>query len=125
MAKSPYVYEFDLDGFFDNVSHKGIEHKLLEFGVPRERVDLIIRLCRNVPKMGSHNDDLLDEPDRYVELLPDGSPNPAYVPGLGPSTRYKYKGVPQGAAFSCGVSILCNLEQSKFRTFVTPTGEKG
>lgn len=125
MAKAPYVYEFDLDGFFDNVSHAGIENKLLEFGVPRERVDLVLRLCRNVPKMGKHSDDLLDEPDRCVELLADGSPNPAFVPGLGPSSRYKLKGVPQGAAFSCGVSILCNLESSKYREFVSPSGEKG
>lgn len=125
MSRAPYVYEFDLDGFFDNVSHAGIEKKLMGFGVPRERVDLILRLCRNVPKMGKHSDDLLDEPDRSVELLPDGSPNPAYVPGLGSSTRYKLKGVPQGAAFSCGVSILCNLETSRYREFVTPTGEKG
>jgi hypothetical protein len=103
------IYEFDLKGFFDNVTHDGIEAKLKEYGVPEAWVTLIIKLCKNVPKLkDTEEEDLLDEPDRNIKYLPDGTPNPGFRRSGKPPEDYKTRGVPQGAAFSCGLSILCN-----------------
>lgn len=113
MESWPNVYEFDLTGFFDNVRHSAIEEVLCELGVPTPNVAEFMNLCRSIPELCE--EDLKEEIDRSYKFLSDGRLNPHHDP-----TRYlgDYKniGVPQGAAISCGLSILVNLYQTKLRT---------
>ena len=124
LEKSPYVTDFDLKGFFDGVSHSCVRRKLLEYGVPSSQVEFVMHLCRNVPSMGAPSGDLLEEPDRLVRLLADGSPNPGFVDGPG-AVDHKVRGVPQGMPFSCGLSILCNIDKFVYHEFVAPDGSPG
>lgn len=106
------VFEFDLTGFFDNVSHSAIEGVLVQMGLPHDVVTEYMGLCRSVPVLCE--DDLKPEPDRGIRYLSDGRPNPGYKSELH-TGDYKTYGVPQGAAISCGLSILVNLYQVENR----------
>jgi len=112
LEKWPSVYEFDLSGFFDNVTHTAIQEVLEGMDVPTEQVSEFMGLCRSIPKLCDQ--DLKLEPDRGYRYLSDGRPNPSYDPGLHTSD-YKDRGVPQGAAISCGLSILVNMYQARKR----------
>jgi len=123
LPKWDYVYEFDLKGYFDNVSHRGIEDRLLSWGWSHEEVKLISGLMKSLPKLKSK--DLLPEPDRHALFIPQY--NPTRGPEVlklnelfagdeswheevyaNPSLQSKSKGVPQGAAISCSLSSVAS-----------------
>jgi hypothetical protein len=113
LEKWDNVYEFDLTGFFDNVTHRGIRKAMKELEFPPKEIEMFMTLCRNIPELEENeSEDLMTEPDRGVKFLPDGKPNPGFVESLWHSD-YKEVGVPQGAAISCGLSLLANLHQAK------------
>jgi hypothetical protein len=114
------VYEFDLSGFFDNVSHDAIESVLTEMEVPSEQISEFMGLCRSIPVLC--DEDLKFEPDRGYRYLGDGRPNPSYNEELH-TADFKDRGVPQGAAISCGLSILVNMYQARRRAVGTEGGE--
>lgn len=51
VLKSKYIYEFDLKGFFDNVSIKYIHERLLDYEVPPLLCLKIQAINRNAPKL--------------------------------------------------------------------------
>jgi len=106
-----HCYEFDLTGFFDNVTHAGIRQELQTLKFPEEIIERLIKLSQNVPEFGLPKDDLMPEPDRKVRCLPDGKPNPGFVESPD-SVNYKEVGVPQGGAISCGLAILANRQSA-------------
>lgn len=132
---SPFIYEFDLKGFFDNVELEWLSKRMAEDSTtPVEMVEWFTRLNRSIPILAS--EDLIPEPDRKVLHTASYGWNPntpkpgspfykkgylaywdgieyQYTPLLQYPTAYanqgnelKEKGVPQGAATSCGLSIL-------------------
>lgn len=88
--------------------------------VPEEQVSEFMGLCRSVPELCE--EDLKAEPDRGYKYLSDGRPNPGFRNGMYTSD-YKDRGVPQGAAISCGLSILVNMYQARRRAVGTEGGE--
>lgn len=111
MDEFEHCYEFDLTGFFDNVTHQGIAEELRLLKFPEEIIERLIKLSKNVPELGKPEDDLMVEPDRNVRYLPNGEPNPGFVDSPN-SVDYKEVGVPQGGAISCGLSILANRQSA-------------
>lgn len=112
LNKWPSVYEFDLSGFFDNVTHVAIEEVLSQMKVPPAQIAEFMGLCRSIPVLCDK--DLKAEPDRGYRYLSDGRPNPSFREEEYTSD-YKDRGVPQGAAISCGLSILVNMYQARKR----------
>lgn len=51
---SKYIYEFDLDKFFDRVNLDYLNLKLKEMGIPNDLVDIIINWSRMFPKEERH-----------------------------------------------------------------------
>lgn len=80
--------------------------------VPDEQILEFMGLCRSIPRLCES--DLKEEPDRGYRFLSDGRPNPGFREELYTSD-YKDQGVPQGAAISCGLSILVNMYQARRR----------
>lgn len=122
----PNLFEADFKGFFDNVTHSGIEVILKQMGYPDTEVDFISSLNRSIVKlpervriketrvdlMGqfdiSRQDEWTDEEwayatsflDAYMETLDDPLAPEIY-------DNNKKIGVPQGAPTSCSVATLC------------------
>lgn len=128
---SPFIYEFDLRGFFDNVNIRWLSERLKgDSETPISMVEWFAKLNRSIPKLLS--EDPIPEPDRSVLHTADWgwnpnaprkeNDNPLYnAPPFWDGTKYiddleweypkgisnvKEKGVPQGAATSCGLSVL-------------------
>lgn len=73
LPKWDYVYEFDLKGYFDNVSHTGIINRLKAEGWSETELRFFGTIMKSIPKLRS--EDLLPEPDREVKLVPSGHLN--------------------------------------------------
>jgi hypothetical protein len=118
----PYIYEFDLKGFFDNVDLKYNKKVLVEEGFPEEIADYLYRMNRSIVTLGPESSDEMDESQsRKVIYNSDGTLNKNMPQAVQKSilkdekmielynlegySLYKEKGVPQGAPTSCGLSI--------------------
>lgn len=89
---SPNIFEFDLKGFFDNVSFDYINKKLIEYGIPREIMTRIafIQACRVlVPQKSPFNPVWMEAFQELPWLKVINSPKA--LMGM-----YTIKGVPQG-----------------------------
>lgn len=72
---SPNIYEFDLKGFFDNVSLEFMYKVLVrDYGYPRSVAAFLRKLNRSIPKLAKV--DLMKEPDRDLALTADLEINP-------------------------------------------------
>jgi hypothetical protein len=73
--ESPYIYEFDLKGFFDSVSLEYITKLLTKrFNLPRKESAFFRKLNRSIVKLCEV--DRIDEPDRALKYTADLQPNP-------------------------------------------------
>jgi hypothetical protein len=70
----PNIYEADFKGFFNNVTHEGIDYVLWEIGFPQAERDFMRELNGSIPKLTS--DDKIHEPDRNFPFLSSGKFNP-------------------------------------------------
>lgn len=71
LPKWDYIYEIDLTGFFDNVTHQGLNDYMKKLGYPQEEIKRLINMCKSIVKLT--NVDLIEEPDRETPLLPSGN----------------------------------------------------
>jgi len=110
---APFIYEFDLKGFFDNVDLFKINRELKnEYNLPPFAVDFFRQLNRSIVVL--RDVDLLPEPDRqWVTGNPNSDPRREYYERIwaekfqtGYHLKHKRNGVPQGAATSCSLSTL-------------------
>lgn len=129
LESSQNIYEFDLTGFFPSVDLEYNRNRLLELGVPASIANHFLALNKSLVKLT--DDDKMDESDtRMVIFNTDMTLNENLskdmlqdlegVKDLEDQAIKKYldqgyklqtvKGVPQGAATSCGLSTL-NLDQ--------------
>lgn len=51
MLRSPYIYEFDLKGFFDNVPVERVMKYLQEQGMPQENVQELTQMAKSFAKL--------------------------------------------------------------------------
>ena len=130
MLTKPNIFEADYEGFFNNVSHAGIEHVMYnKLRLPFEEVEFNIALSQALVKL--QKVDKIKEPDRLYALKADGKPNEQarplwyhrmdsiskerdtihieYLPDrlyIEKSLLTKKQGVPQGAPTSCSTATL-------------------
>ena len=72
---APFIYEFDLKGFFDNVDLDFINKTLRgSLGMPEETCRFFRDLNRSIVKLTS--EDLVPEPDRLIGFGANLAPNP-------------------------------------------------
>lgn len=64
------MYEFDLKGYFDNVSHEGILGRLKREGWCDTEIKFFGTIMKSIPKLRS--EDLTPESDREITHLPSG-----------------------------------------------------
>jgi hypothetical protein len=73
--ESPYIYEFDLKGFFDSVSLEYITKLLTKvFNLPRKEAAFFRKLNRSIVRLCAV--DKIDEPDRALKYTANLQPNP-------------------------------------------------
>jgi len=129
LRNEPFIKDFDIKGFFDNVDLNYNRKRMQEIGIPEEISEYLYRLNKSIVKLNRpENKDELDESrDRKVIWNSDGGVNPNLskrekkILEEAPESEkaelivelkargYKEeieKGVPQGAATSCGLSTL-------------------
>jgi hypothetical protein len=70
----PNIYEADFKGFFNNVTHEGIDYVLWDIGFPQAERDFMRELNGSIPKLTS--EDKIHEPDRNYPFLTSGKFNP-------------------------------------------------
>jgi hypothetical protein len=129
---SSNIYEFDLKGFFDNVSLINLYNVMWqEYSIPRNISSFFLKMNRSLVKLQSI--DKQSEPDRSVAFTADMRLNPnlpksvspppllyrvisnlpgatgeaepiTYEEGFKKVSGWKGKGVPQGAPTSCALS---------------------
>lgn len=129
MLNKPNIYEADFIGFFNNVTHVGIEHVLYnKLKLPFHQSEFVLRLNESLVKL--QEVDKVPEKDREYSLDATGKPNPQarpewhhraievkesnnihieYLPDriyLEKVAQMKKQGVPQGAATSCSLATL-------------------
>lgn len=136
MKSYPYIYEFDLKGFFDNVDLGILYEHMQKSGFPEDFSNFMKRLNRSITVL--EKEDKIEEVERKLHLNTDLSLNPNLdakeieegynqmdVAGSWYGTTdpeeeafsvykgkdisgpvQKEKGVPQGAPTSCGLSTI-------------------
>jgi len=130
LEREPNIYEADYEGFFNNVTHSGIEWTLYNFlHMPHSETQFLLKLNRSLVKLQAI--DKIKEVERGFPLKADGSINPQarplmyermQAPGWDRPTLHieylpdrlyleqallkKRVGVPQGAPTSCSLATL-------------------
>lgn len=127
LFKFPYVYEFDLKGFFDNVELSQIDEILTKkYNISSYFSGILFSVNRSLVKLG--DTDSISEPDRITFVDGSGALNQDWIanyrnlatndgetiyskkdPSKTPYTPtiYKTKGIPQGAATSPTLATMC------------------
>jgi len=108
LLKEPNIFEADFKGFFDNVTHSGIQWVLrARLKLPESEIDFLARLMESLPvfPFEEGEEGRLPEPDLDFLSHPKESREvalglPAYL------LRKKRRGVPQGAPISCSLATL-------------------
>jgi hypothetical protein len=79
MLNKPNIYEADFIGFFNNVTHVGIEHVLYnKLKLPFHQSEFVLRLNESLVKL--QEVDKVPEKDREYSLDATGKPNPQARP---------------------------------------------
>lgn len=78
MKSHPYIYEFDLKGFFDNVDLSILYEHMQKSGYTEEFSNFIKRLNKSITVL--ENEDKIEEVERKLHLNTDLSLNPNLDP---------------------------------------------
>jgi len=125
LESSENIYEFDLKGFFDNVDLMYTKKRMIEMGIPEGISEYVYKMQRSIVELeekdevdesqhrkvifdtdGTINQNLTQEEKDDLTVITEEKISKYISKGY---TKFREKGVPQGAATSCGLSTI-NLE---------------